>query len=369
MSKKKVFVTIFPLTQNIHLIKDVGIIPYLMHKNHNYDSYIACYNNGSYDYLQTDVSGLNMVFISKKFKSDFLNIVIFLLTFKKIDVLQLYHYSFERLVVCFLFKLITLGRGKTYIKLDANEKNLNKKYSGFKRILNKFFIKFVNVISAETKTITQKLNNNNFFDKNVEFISNGFYQIKNEISFGTKRKQCITVANLDDHRKSSITLVKGFALFCKNNPSTDWEFILVGRYDEKFKKEVEAVFKVYPEAVNKIFLKGEINNRSELRKMYEQSQIFLFASLTESFGFVYLEALANRCYILSTPLEPCKEISNNWKFATSFDFRDYKNLANLIELTIENNDLGEITQRGQAYAYENYYWSTIVDKLQKLLQN
>lgn len=367
MSKKKKFVTIFPSTENIHLIKDVGIIPYLMHKNHHYDSYIASYDNGSYEFLQTDVSGLKIVFINRKFKSEFLNIILFLLTFKKIDVLQLYHYSFERIILCFLFKLITFGRGKTYIKLDANEKIFNKEYRGFKKILNKIFIKFVDLISAETQTITQKLNSRNFFGKKVEFISNGFYQIKNEISFGTKRKQCITVANLDDPRKSSITLVKGFALFCKNNPSTDWEFILIGKYDEKFKKDIEAILKVHPEAKNKIFLRGQIYNRNELRNIYEQSQIFLFASLTESFGFVYLEALASRCYILSTPLEPCREISNNWEFATCFDFNDYKELANLIELTIKNNNLKEITQRGQNYAYENYYWPNIIEKISNLI--
>ena len=48
------FVTLFPQCQNIHLVKDVGMIPYVMHRDMGYDSYVMCYKNGDYPYLDTE---------------------------------------------------------------------------------------------------------------------------------------------------------------------------------------------------------------------------------------------------------------------------------------------------------------------------
>ncbi|MGV0956040.1 glycosyltransferase [Empedobacter falsenii] len=361
--KKKVFVTVFPPAENIHLVKDVGMIPYLLHKNHNYDSYVACYNNDVYKYLDTDVVGLKINFIKKRFNNDFVNIMIMLFTFKKIDIIQFYHFSMSKLLICFFFKIMTFGKGKTYIKLDANEKIFEIQYRGLKKILNRVFVKCVDLLSAETQIITDRLNVDNILDKKVEFIPNGFFQKKDLRILSIKKEQCITVANLYDSRKSSITLVKGFALFCKQNPLTNLEFILVGKFDEDFSIKFNDVLDKYPEAKNKMFLRGPIYDRKELVKLYKESKLFLFSSLTESFGFVYLEALANCCYVISTPLIPCGEISNNWKFASHFDFENYEELSKLLQETIENSKIQEIVVKGQDYVYDKYYWPKIVEKI------
>ena len=55
------FVTLFPEMENVHLIKSCGMIPYVLHKYHGYDSKIVGYNNhGNYDYINTEVKGLKI---------------------------------------------------------------------------------------------------------------------------------------------------------------------------------------------------------------------------------------------------------------------------------------------------------------------
>ena len=49
--KKIRFTTMFPLIENIHLVKDVGMIPYSMKKYFNYDSSIVTYKNLEYKYF------------------------------------------------------------------------------------------------------------------------------------------------------------------------------------------------------------------------------------------------------------------------------------------------------------------------------
>ncbi len=52
---KIVFATFFPACENTHLTKEVGMIPYILHRDFGYDSYIICYKNGDYPHLETKV--------------------------------------------------------------------------------------------------------------------------------------------------------------------------------------------------------------------------------------------------------------------------------------------------------------------------
>ena len=49
------YVTLFLKTENVHLLKDVGMIPYYLYKEHGMDCTIATYNNsGDYTYLEKE---------------------------------------------------------------------------------------------------------------------------------------------------------------------------------------------------------------------------------------------------------------------------------------------------------------------------
>jgi hypothetical protein len=52
MKHRPTFVTIFTETENFHLVKDVGQIPYFMYKTEGYDAELISYkNNEEYPYL------------------------------------------------------------------------------------------------------------------------------------------------------------------------------------------------------------------------------------------------------------------------------------------------------------------------------
>lgn len=368
--KKKTFVTIFPNCENIHLIKDVGMIPYLLYKNHHYDSYIAGYSDGPFPYLESDVRGLKTLKIKKIFSgNETLNILFFLLLhLRKIDVINFYHFSLQKVLLCFIFKVLTFGRGKSYIKLDANDSILDLEYTGLKRKLIGYLVKYVDIISAEIESIVNALNKKNIFGKEVFLISNGFYSQKiSNVSYDKKKKRCITVSRLDDPGKSNLTLIEGFLTFCKQNPDNEWDFVLVGAYSEKFLSAIRNITDKYAGFADRIILAGAVYDRMELAKLYEESALFLFASLSESFGFVYLEALSNKCFIISTPLNPCKEITDNWKYAAVFNYQNPDDLAVKIKETIAKDDLEKLSREGAEHVYSKYYWPIIINKLNNKL--
>ena len=59
------YVYLFLKTQNIHLIKESGMIPLYFHKNFNFNSTILTYENGEYPFLEKHCPGLILKFIKK----------------------------------------------------------------------------------------------------------------------------------------------------------------------------------------------------------------------------------------------------------------------------------------------------------------
>jgi L-malate glycosyltransferase len=135
----KKFLTLFPLTSNIHLTKDVGMIPYILFKDFGYESTLACYDNGNYEYLENEVKGLKIVFIKRIFNNVFIDSLLFLLfNGRKYDILQLYHLNRWNAALAYFFKVFTVKRRFTYLKLDTEEYVLDFKFSGLTRGQLKF---------------------------------------------------------------------------------------------------------------------------------------------------------------------------------------------------------------------------------------
>ena len=165
------FVTFFPRCTNVHITKDVGMMPYVLHRDFGYDSYIICYEDSvDISYLKTITPGLKIISITRKcrylrkvmpkLKNSFLLSIleifctvldvlpILIKNGKKIDIFQVYHPTLESLVIGILYKLIN-KEGKAYLKMDMNpirHYNINPKRIHFALFKCSFF----DIISIET---------------------------------------------------------------------------------------------------------------------------------------------------------------------------------------------------------------------------
>ena len=110
------YCVLYPEAENVHLIKDVGMIAYKMFKLFGYEASLACYENGSYDYLEKEVKGLKLNFIERKYNNNILDGIRYLRkNAKSIDVLQLFHITIRSVVYAFTYKLFN-SKGKIYLK-------------------------------------------------------------------------------------------------------------------------------------------------------------------------------------------------------------------------------------------------------------
>lgn len=366
----KRYLTIFPPAENIHLIKDVGMIPYTLHKNYDYCSTIASYKNGEYEYLNSEVLGLKQVFILKIFNHPLLDSCLFiLLNFWKYDILQCYHYTDYSLITLNLFKLlkkISFSKSFVYLKLDANDSIKQVKV----RAIHKCFFHYIDLFSIETKGLYQYVNVNNIFKKKVEYVPNGFYDSgkSNRVDFSYKENRIITVGRIGNFEKYNETLLIAFKEFAKNNK--DWNLEIIGPIESHFKNYIEEYFNLYPNLTNRVFFCGPINDRAFLEEKYKKAKVFVLTSRSEGFPLVFLEAIKSGCTIISSEITPAYDITDNENYGALFPVGDSAALVNALNKVINNSTkLQHDCKLIQDFAYENFVWNKICGTINQFINN
>jgi glycosyltransferase involved in cell wall biosynthesis len=354
------FLTVFPYAKNIHLVKDVGMIPYILHKKYGYVSTLATYNNCNYPYLTNEVRGLKLTFIKKIIGISTIDTLIFLFfNFKKYDVVQCYHLDFRSVIILSFYKTLkklTLSKSNTYLKLDAVD-DIRKIRLNF---LMKYFVKKINLISVESKNIYEFLNKNNILGRRIEYIPNGFYKRADHsnIDYKTKENLIITVGRIGSYQKNTELLLEAFKDFYQLN--SNWTLELIGPIECEFENEIQKYFEKYPYLIGNVIFLGNIENRSELKLKYDRSKIFILTSRYEGFPLVFLEAITSGCSIISTAFSSAFDITDNGKYGELLLTDNSKELTlKLYELISDEAKLEKNCSDLQNFANEHYSWLNI----------
>jgi len=364
MYKRKKFHSIFPIGENVHLVKDVGMIPFMLQNDGYYESSISFYEKKEkLPYLKDEVEGLKYVQLKKIFKNEDLNIFSFLLlNFWKYDFIMMFHPSFNKLFIANFFRILSFGKLKFYFKLDLNESSLNIDFSkGFKAKCKEFLFSNVHLNTVETEKI------NKFFNTQTaikcEWLPNGF-KSDNKCLPILKEKVFITVGRVGLPAKDTETLMKALS----EVDLEDWKCYIIGPFDELFTNKIKEFYLNNPKLIEKVFFMGNITSRAGLDKYYSKAKIFLLTSKFESFGLVMVEAIAKGCYIISTDLLPSREILDNGKYGKLFPIGDSRKLSEILQNIIDDKiDLPD-PKYIKKYADDKYDWAVIVKNLYHMLE-
>jgi GT2 family glycosyltransferase/glycosyltransferase involved in cell wall biosynthesis/Flp pilus assembly protein TadD len=356
--EKKVFLTLFPETENVHLTKDVGMIAFLMGKYYNYDSKIACYDNGQYPYLENELIGLKLDFIPKVTGDSVKDGYNYLLNnSSKIDVLQLFHLTDRTLIWIDLYKRLN-PKGKIYLKLDANINitQLNIDNSVFQ------ILKKCDLVTVETKYLYDFLNKK--WPIKVEYIPNGFYDfnIKEKVLFKEKENTIITVGRIGLPVKANEILLEAFKL--ASSKINNWDLKIIGPIQNEFIPYLNNYFKENPDLRSKIVFTGEIVDKKILEDEYKRAKIFCLTSKIEGFPLVFPEAIKNGCYLISSNVLAATDITNNTEYGDIFKIDDIKELSELlIKRANDEIYLSKVCEKVQKFAYNKFNWKDICTKI------
>ncbi|SHK64150.1 glycosyltransferase [Chryseobacterium polytrichastri] len=364
---RKRFHCIFPMGENVHLIKDVGMIPYVLQKEGYYDSYISFYEKAeNLPYLKNEVKGLNYKPIKRIFKNNDFNVFLFLFSnFRKMDYVMMFHPSFKKIFICFLFKILSFNRLKFYFKLDLDESIFQSDVTR-KTFVNSFKKKLYNytaLFTAETKKINDFLNNGSYF--NTKYLTNGFINTKPSNPPVEKENILLTVGRIGSYQKNTEVLLDAI----KNINLLDWKIVIIGPIEEDFIPIVDEFFLSNPSLKQNVYFLGSVSDRDQLEEYYQKSKVFVLTSRYEGFPLVFTEAIKNGCFIVSSDLVCAIDITNNEEFGRLFPIGNSQELSFILQNVIDGNTCLPPKESIMKYAEENYNWSVLVRRLYELLES
>lgn len=373
----KRFVTLFEKTENFHLIKDVGQIPYLMHHYFGYDSTIITYkNNDSYPYLEDEVKGLKLKFIPKvKLGRYSLSALVYLfLNAKNIDVLHLFHHR-EKTYLNFLMYKWRNPNGIAFLKSDMGLNSI-KEYDGFvpkKRpkyairqwLFDKVLPK-LDVLTIETQEGCEYIQNcYPEYTKKLFYMPNGLnvdrmYELTPLKDFEEKENIILTVGRIGAPEKNNEFLLSAI----ENLDLKTWKVVFIGPIEKQFEPIIESFYSRNSKLQEKVIFTGAIYDRQVLFEWYARSKIFCLTSIEESFGFVLIEAMMYGNYIMTTPISSANEIT---------DFEKYGMIVNdviclqdkLQKFIDEEIDFSKMCLKISEYAMQKFNSNNILSRFEK----
>ncbi len=403
-SQNPVFITYFPECKNIHLTKDVGMIPFILHRSFSYKSYILTYRNDEYSYLDHETPGLKLCFLNnsreKKVasnktidnlpnscypKSFFLRIFFawcFLLKNRnKITVFQLYHYKWESRLVAFFYRLYN-PKGILYLKLDMDPDSVETLRMKLKKMKWRVFYQYIilkltnfDIISAETEIAVNFLKTEHPLFKKVAdclyYIPNGFDSqnpvVKELLEHPPAREDTIVhIGRLGAIAKGTDVALESFASIAPLFPH--WKLVLIGPMEESFKKYFADFLEFNVNISPQINYLGYLPDRKDVLREYAKAKILLQPSRFESFGLVVTESGILGTILIGSKIGSFKELTNNGRYGVLCPVNDIQCFSKALQNILSQPAmLDGMSCLLKSHMQRRYNWNDICNELNDII--
>ena len=354
-----------PLTgsgwNNQQLLKDCGLVPYLLHKNHGFRSVMVGMKfAASYPYLEKYLRGLELDFLPEdtlKARIEYIN-----RHAADMDLLILYGAYPDYIPVVEHYKR-ACPNGKIYLATDMNiawADRIPHEEPAYKNFLHS-----CDVIAASCRAAQKYLSAK--WSVPVNLIRNGWYNFFN-VKFDDVPKENIilTVGRIGSNQKQNHILLKAFAKVSKDLP--DWSVRLVGSIEENFKPYVEKYFAARPDLRGRVTFTGLIEDKAALMNEYKRAKIFCLTSNFEGAPNVATEALYSGDYIISSTVDAADDMTNDGNCGRIFPIGDSDALARIfLEVCSNDKIILDGGRNAESYAREQFDANKIIARLNYLL--
>jgi len=347
-NEKKTFLTYFPLGENEHLAKDVGIIPNIMAKNFGYESYLAVYDRGQeFEYLNSITKNLKIW----KVKS----FLFFVKNARKINIVNFYHLNRKTKILSIIYKLFNRN-GFVYIKADINP--YAKIKMGF--LYSMLFKKIINLISVENELSLYHFLK--WRDKTI-YIPNGIdFDFLENLGFKRmqktdKEKLIITVGRIGTSQKNNQIMLEAL----NGLDLRDWKFAFIGPISNETNMKLEEFYLNNPNLKDKVIFTGGIYDKKELYSWYKKASAFCLTSKFESWCLALSDAIYFGCEIISTNVGCFSDITRG---DFGYEISNAGDLRNILEKIISGEI--DVLQNFEKIIKQskNFSWNKICERLQ-----
>ena len=344
--------------------KDCGLIPYLLHKNFNFDTVTVAYNieQRVVEYAEKYTPGMKFESLpedSIQARANYL-----MQHAKEIDLLILYGAFPAYIPLTNIYKQLN-PKGKIYLSSDMNiawADRIPHDSPEYKKFLDN-----CDVIAASCRN-TQKYISAKWHVP-VNLIRNPFYnfdKVSFDNLFTNKENFIITVGRIGTEQKQNHVMMEAFAKSA--DKLQNWKMRLVGGIDEKFQPYIQNFFQKYPRLKDKIIFVGQVDNRAKLMEEYKRARVFCLSSTFEGFPNVAGEALYSGCYMITSAIDSRDDMTDYGQCGRVFPVGDIDALARtFVEVCNDKNLLQQGGKHAADYAREQFEAEHVVARLHYLL--
>lgn len=359
----------YPL-ENVQLMKDRIVIPYVCYKHFGSSMVIVTQKNGEYPYLDY-YDGISLTFLSCTDQMTHIQAAIQYIeaNYMDIDLLFLFAPRLEYIELAQTYRRLN-PNGVIYLKLDANSGWINALPLDDKDYFD--FLKTADVISCESHKLQQFVYSK--WRRPIEYIPNGiyypFYPSINECRYEDKENIILTVGRIGSLQKNSHLLLYAYAMafpYLKEK----WRLVIVGSVMPEFQEIYDNFRKELPEIAAYVKLTGQINDRQTLYEYYRKSKIFALTSYMEGGApNVFSEAAGFGCTIITTNIDTALDMTDNGRVGRIVDnFDDVKVYSKaLLELCSDQTYLERNFYAIRKYVDEYFNYDRIAERLNMLFQ-
>ena len=309
------FVLLFEGLRSVHLHKDVGQIPFQLHRHFGFDAEIASFRNEKeYRYINEELNGLRLRFFR------FSRYWFLLRNSHRIDALMLFHISTKTIYCGLLYKALN-PHGCLYVKADLSSNSIvyptwkvKNPFTVMKRrILYDRFLKVVDIVSFETKG---SFNCAHIPDSRKILVPNGFdpdlltYFGMNRKEFAEKEDVVLLVARHGDKAKNSEFMLDVLAAL---GDIGHWKVYFVGPMTADFQKRKTTFLAEHQQFVGSVVFTGPVEDKRELFEYYNRSKILCVTSRSDSWGMVCVEALCFGNALVMTNVNSSADLTDEGK--------------------------------------------------------
>jgi glycosyltransferase involved in cell wall biosynthesis len=159
--------------------------------------------------------------------------------------------------------------------------------------------------------------------------------------------------------KNQLTLVRAMSMVVKEVANARLVFVGPVSDSSYFGELQKSIVRAGLES--HVVFAGEIPHK-ELPEIYALSQVFACPSLTEAFGIVVMEAMAQGTAIVASDIETFRSMLSDGRGLTVPPF-DHEALANaIIDLLQNKSQREEMGRRAREYVKANYTWHAVAKK-------
>lgn len=346
---------------NVELIKDCGLIPYLLHKNHGYEVSMVGAEGDRYTNHEKYVKGIRLEFLPNGQPGE------------KVRYIHMHAEEMSGLLLrgCYPgnfpvakeYKRLNPD-GKIYVGLDANSWWMDRIFWDNRDFMD--FMDCCDVIATSCRAMQDYLNEK--WPWKIEYIPNGYYDFspQPETTFEQKENIILTVGRLGTVQKATEVLLEAFAQIAEQIP--EWKVRLVGSTEAKFHGYCTDYFRRYPKLSERVTFVGTISDRDMLLGEYRAAKIFaLPSSLEGGTPNVISEALHGGCVTAVTRFDAYEDATDAGRCGESAEIGDVAGFARILHRLCTSPDLERLSEHARQYAEIRFDMEKAVTRVNEMM--